>query len=286
MRGPPGTFPAVPAMYWSKRRSCCGDALRTTHPQHPPSLSCARYGHEDRTTGSATNVNRARARRRIFAGLLGPRRRGDRTGGAATPAAAAVSSRAGWASRSPAAKAGDPQRHHPHAERGTCRRLQHRVPRLPAAGTVHHRQAGRTLRLREHGALLRQVRRDWAGHADLQAIDRQHRTVVQRSIAWLTGPKGRYRKPALPRRGRQRLSAAHPHRRAQPPSTAQPRPTSRARHLGPGLTHPAPGPRRDRQTRGQTSRRDIPSHDALVDTRSPTPTPRTGLFRPLLDLIQ
>jgi hypothetical protein len=134
MRGPPGTFPAVPAMYWSKRRSCCGDALRTTHPQHPPSLSCARYGHEDRTTSSATNVNRARARRRIFAGLLGPRRRGDRAGGAATPAAAAVSSRAGWASRSPAAKAGDPQRHHPHAERGTCRRLQHRVPRPARCG--------------------------------------------------------------------------------------------------------------------------------------------------------
>jgi hypothetical protein len=53
---------------------------------------------------------------------------------------------------------------------------------------------GRTLNLHEHDALLRQARRDWAAHDDLRNVYRQHRPMVERSIAWLIGPKGRCRK--------------------------------------------------------------------------------------------
>jgi len=53
---------------------------------------------------------------------------------------------------------------------------------------------GRTVRLHQHDALLRQARRDWATRPDLPAIYRQHRPMVERSIAWLIGPKGRCRK--------------------------------------------------------------------------------------------
>ena len=52
---------------------------------------------------------------------------------------------------------------------------------------------GRTVRLHEHDALLRQARRDWATRADLRATYRRHRPMVERSIAWLIGPKGRCR---------------------------------------------------------------------------------------------
>jgi hypothetical protein len=53
---------------------------------------------------------------------------------------------------------------------------------------------GRSLTLHEHDALLRQARRDWATDPDLPAIYRHHRPMVERSIAWLIGPKGRCRK--------------------------------------------------------------------------------------------
>jgi hypothetical protein len=53
---------------------------------------------------------------------------------------------------------------------------------------------GRSLTLHEHDAQLRQARRDWAQRADLRASYRQHRPMVERSIAWLIGPKGRCRK--------------------------------------------------------------------------------------------
>jgi hypothetical protein len=53
---------------------------------------------------------------------------------------------------------------------------------------------GRTLRLHAHDALLRQARRDWATCPDLQDSYRLHRPMVERSIAWLIGPKGRCRK--------------------------------------------------------------------------------------------
>jgi len=55
-------------------------------------------------------------------------------------------------------------------------------------------QKGRTLSLHPHDALLRQARRDWRENADLRAVYRQHRPMVERSISWLIGPKGRCRK--------------------------------------------------------------------------------------------
>jgi hypothetical protein len=53
---------------------------------------------------------------------------------------------------------------------------------------------GRTVHLHEHDALLRQARHDWTHNPTLQATYRQHRPMVERSIAWLIGPKGRCRK--------------------------------------------------------------------------------------------
>ncbi|WP_431901261.1 IS1182 family transposase [Nonomuraea sp. bgisy101] len=53
---------------------------------------------------------------------------------------------------------------------------------------------GRTVRLHPQDAVLRQARADWAADPDLRAIYRQHRPMVERSIAWLIGPQGRYRK--------------------------------------------------------------------------------------------
>ena len=55
-------------------------------------------------------------------------------------------------------------------------------------------QDGRSLTLHDHDAVLRAARRDWADHADLRVTSRQHRPMVERSIAWLIGPKGRCRK--------------------------------------------------------------------------------------------
>jgi len=52
---------------------------------------------------------------------------------------------------------------------------------------------GRTLRLHQHDATLRQARRDWAGNQQLRDTYRQHRPMVERSIAWLIGPKSRCR---------------------------------------------------------------------------------------------
>jgi hypothetical protein len=52
---------------------------------------------------------------------------------------------------------------------------------------------GRSLNLHPHDALLRHARRDWAGRDDLRTIYRRHRPMVERSIAWLIGPKGRCR---------------------------------------------------------------------------------------------
>jgi hypothetical protein len=52
---------------------------------------------------------------------------------------------------------------------------------------------GRTLRLHPRDAILRQARRDWAGDQQLRDLYRQHRPMVERSIAWLIGPKSRCR---------------------------------------------------------------------------------------------
>jgi hypothetical protein len=54
------------------------------------------------------------------------------------------------------------------------------------------RAAGKTLRLREHDALLRAARRQ-ADNPQFQAVYRQHRPMVERSIAWLTRGNRRLR---------------------------------------------------------------------------------------------
>lgn len=55
-------------------------------------------------------------------------------------------------------------------------------------------KTGRTLNLHPHHARLRQARRDWLDNEQLREVYRQHRPMVERSIAWLIGPKGRCRK--------------------------------------------------------------------------------------------
>lgn len=55
------------------------------------------------------------------------------------------------------------------------------------------RADGRALVLHQHHALLRQARQHWAERDDLRATYRRHRPMVERSIAWLIGPKGRCR---------------------------------------------------------------------------------------------
>ncbi len=54
-------------------------------------------------------------------------------------------------------------------------------------------KTGRSLNLHQHDALLRQARRDWRERHDWRQLYRQHRPMVERSIAWLIGPKGRCR---------------------------------------------------------------------------------------------
>jgi hypothetical protein len=53
---------------------------------------------------------------------------------------------------------------------------------------------GRSISLHPHDQVLRAARRDWATREDLRDTYRRHRPMVERSIAWLIGPKGRCRK--------------------------------------------------------------------------------------------
>jgi len=53
---------------------------------------------------------------------------------------------------------------------------------------------GRSVTLHPHDKILRAARRDWHTNPALRATYRQHRPMVERSIAWLIGPKGRCRK--------------------------------------------------------------------------------------------
>lgn len=53
---------------------------------------------------------------------------------------------------------------------------------------------GRSVTLHPHDARLRAARHAWATNPALRATYRQHRPMVERSIAWLIGPKGRCRK--------------------------------------------------------------------------------------------
>jgi hypothetical protein len=54
--------------------------------------------------------------------------------------------------------------------------------------------SGRGLAVHPRDALLRPARRDWASNEDLRAVCHQHRPMVERSISWLIGPKGRCRR--------------------------------------------------------------------------------------------
>jgi hypothetical protein len=54
-------------------------------------------------------------------------------------------------------------------------------------------KTGRTLQLHPHDAVLRKARREWATNDQLRDTYRQHRPMVERSIAWLIGPKNRCR---------------------------------------------------------------------------------------------
>ncbi|GAA4176091.1 hypothetical protein GCM10022251_77570 [Phytohabitans flavus] len=55
-------------------------------------------------------------------------------------------------------------------------------------------KTGRGLAIHEHDALLRAARQDWVDHPHRRDTYRRHRPMVERSIAWLIGPKGRCRK--------------------------------------------------------------------------------------------
>jgi len=54
-------------------------------------------------------------------------------------------------------------------------------------------KTGRTIQLHPHDTLLRAARRQWATNTGLREVYRRHRPMVERSIAWLIGPKGRCR---------------------------------------------------------------------------------------------
>lgn len=55
-------------------------------------------------------------------------------------------------------------------------------------------KTGRSLAVHPQDALLRQARRDWREDSALRETYQQHRPMVERSISWLIGPKGRCRK--------------------------------------------------------------------------------------------
>jgi hypothetical protein len=58
---------------------------------------------------------------------------------------------------------------------------------------------GRKIHLHPHNAVLREARQAWATDADLRDTYRQHRPMVERSIAWLVGVRSRCRR--VPYRG-------------------------------------------------------------------------------------
>lgn len=55
-------------------------------------------------------------------------------------------------------------------------------------------KTGRKPTVHEHDSVLRQARRQWRDDPDLRVVYRRHRPMVERSIAWLVGPKHRCRK--------------------------------------------------------------------------------------------
>jgi hypothetical protein len=64
----------------------------------------------------------------------------------------------------------------------------------PLRGRCTTAKDGRTINLHPHDQTLRAARAQWATNPDLRDTYRQHRPMVERSIAWLIGPKGRCRK--------------------------------------------------------------------------------------------
>ena len=86
-----------------------------------------------------------------------------------------------------------PERRDPAHHRRPQSHLRRRLQELPAALAVHGQRQGPHPGLHRHDALLRQARRDWATRDDLRDAYRQHRPMVERSIAWLIGPKNRCR---------------------------------------------------------------------------------------------
>jgi hypothetical protein len=56
--------------------------------------------------------------------------------------------------------------------------------------------------------VLRAGRQDWARTAELRDTYRQHRPMVERSIAWLIGPKGRCRQRMIRRHAAHRRMPA------------------------------------------------------------------------------
>jgi IS5 family transposase len=55
-------------------------------------------------------------------------------------------------------------------------------------------KTGRALILHPRDALLRQARWDWAEHPELRETYRRHRPMVERTISWLVGTRGRSRR--------------------------------------------------------------------------------------------
>lgn len=76
------------------------------------------------------------------------------------------------------------------APRGHFRR---RLQRLPAALTLHDQSNGPAPAPERARYDLAPARRDWAAREDLRDRCRQHRPMVERSIAWLIGPESRCR---------------------------------------------------------------------------------------------
>ena len=147
--------------------------------------------------------------------------RGDQADAAAPGGAGRVHPRR--LHRRPRRRHGDlPERAHPadHAETGTvtfgaaCRGC----PLRDRCTTAHGRPAPRRPRARH---LLRRALAGRPKPPSSSTVYRQHRPMVERSIAWLT--RGNRKRP-LPRRRQERPLAAPPRRRAQPAPTAHPRP--------------------------------------------------------------
>src|SRR5262249_36087336 len=133
-----------------------------------------------------------------------------------------------------------PERDHPTHHRPPEGHLRGRLPRLPAAATVHHPQA-RSIPIaappRRAAApgppRLDQPRGPARGLPPISAHGRTLHRLAHRPAKPLPAT-------ALPRHRRQRPLATPPHRRAQPPPPAQPRPHPPHRRLGSRLSGPHP----------------------------------------------